>query len=100
MSKSKRNELRTLAIVNAPAAGIDIGLKELWVCLGDNAASDVRCFGTFTCELEALGDWLAAHGVRTVAAEATGVYWIPLFEMLDRRGIEAILVDPSQTRQR
>ena len=59
----------------------------------------VRRFGTFTDELEALADWLAAVGVRTVAMEATGVYWMPLYEVLDARGFELYLVNSRATRQ-
>ncbi|MBF6309207.1 transposase, partial [Nocardia farcinica] len=59
----------------------------------------VRRFGTFTDALEALADWLAAVGVRTVAMEATGVYWMALYEVLDARGFELYLVNSRATRQ-
>jgi transposase len=58
----------------------------------------VRRFAAFTADLDRLADWLAGLGVRTVAMEATGVYWIPLFELLERRGFEVFLVDPRQTK--
>jgi transposase len=58
----------------------------------------VRTFGACTADLEMLADWLAACGVETVAMESTGVYWIALFELLERRGFRVYLVDPRQTR--
>src|SRR5438309_2044605 len=58
----------------------------------------VRKFGACTADLELLADWLAACGVTSVAMESTGVYWIALFELLERRGFQVYLVDPRQTR--
>ena len=57
--------------------------------------SSARC----TADLELLADWLTECGIKTVAMESTGVYWMPLFELLERRGFEVFLVDPRQTRQ-
>ena len=59
----------------------------------------MRCFGAFTADLEALADWLASLKIRTIAMEATGVYWIPLFEILDARGFDVRLVNSRATRQ-
>jgi transposase len=64
-----------------------------------NLPPHVRKFGACTADLEALADWLAACGVTTVALESTGVYRIPLLELLERRGFQVFLVDPRQTRQ-
>jgi transposase len=58
----------------------------------------VREFGTFTADLEALADWLKKCGVTSVAMESTGVYWIPLFELLERRGFEVKLVDARHVK--
>jgi len=58
----------------------------------------VRRFGAFTEDLERLADWLAACGIKSVVMESTGVYWIPLFELLERRGFEVILVDPRKLK--
>jgi transposase len=58
----------------------------------------VRKFGAMTADLEALAAWLKECGVTTVAMESTGVYWIPLFELLTSRGFDVILVDPRQTK--
>ena len=59
------------------------------------APANVRRFGANSCDRTALADWLAACGVTPVAMESTGVYWIPLFELLESRGFEVILVDPG-----
>ena len=85
-----------LQAVNLHAAGIDVGAEEHWVAVP--AAADpqpVRPFPAHTAGLIALAAWLAACGVTTVALESTGVYWIPLFELLESRGFEVILVDPG-----
>ena len=59
----------------------------------------MRNFGTFTQDLEAMAEWLSSCGVREVAMESTGVYWIPVFEVLDRAGFEVHLVNPRATKQ-
>ncbi len=87
------------ATVNAHAAGIDIGAKEHFACVPpDSVPKHVRSFGTFTADLEALADWFQECGVTTVAMEATGVYWIPVFQILERRGLEVMLVNARQTK--
>ena len=85
--------------VNPNAAGIDLGSREHWVAV-DASRSDqpVRCFGTFTPDLEALADWLKQSGITNVAMEATGIYWIPLFQILERRGFEVLLVNARQIK--
>ena len=100
-----------LQITHPHAAGIDVHAREHWVCVPAHSVScrptdhpehlpaHVRAFGTCTPDLEQLADWLFACGVTTIAMEATGVYWIALFELLERRGFTVILVDPRQTRQ-
>ena len=66
------------------AAGIEIGAAEHWGAVPPGCAPQpVRRFGTFTADLDALADWLSDGGVTTVAMESTGVYWIPLFELLE-----------------
>jgi len=92
MSKSK--SIDTLAVVHPHAAGIDIGSREIWVTVPpDRTDETTRCFATFTPDLHCLVDWLVACQVNTVAMESTGVYWIPLFEILEARGIEGCLVN-------
>lgn len=85
--------------VNLNAAGIDIGDGVHFVAIPEGRdAQSVRAFGSFTDDLEALADWLEHCRIDTVAMEATGVYWIPLFELLERRGFEVKLVEPSRLK--
>jgi transposase len=85
--------------INPRAAGIDIGSREHMVCVpAETAAPNVRGFGTFTADLEALADWLEQCGVTSVAMEATGVYWIPVFQILEKRGLAVLLVNARQTK--
>lgn len=87
--------------VNLHAAGIDVGSQSHWVAVPegrDPQARDVREFGGFTADLYALTDWLARCGIETVAMESTGVYWIPLFEILDERGFQVYLVNPRHLK--
>jgi transposase len=85
--------------VNPHAAGIDIGAKEHFACVPPGSAPNrVRSFGTFTADLEALADWMQECGVTTVAMEATGVYWIPVFQILERRGLQVLLANARQTK--
>ena len=87
------------AMVNAHAAGIDIGAKEHFACVPPGSAPNpVRSFGTFTADLEALADWFQECGVTTVAMEATGVYWIPVFQILEGRGLQVLLANARQTK--
>lgn len=89
-----------LDIVYPHCAGIDVGSEEHWVAVRPDAAEEsVRRFGGFSDELRGLADWLEGLGVRQVAMEATGVYWIPLYEVLDARGFEVHLVNARATRQ-
>lgn len=86
--------------VNPHAAGVDIGAVEIVVCVaGDEETQIVRAFGNYTVDLQAIGRWLKEHGVRTVAMESTGVYWIPLFEELERQGFECLLISSRSLRR-
>lgn len=90
---------RSLRKVNLNAAGIDVGATQHYVAVPEGRDEvAVRCFGTFTADLEALADWLQRCGVETVAMESTGVYWIPVFELLEARGFEVKLVEPSKLK--
>jgi len=83
-----------LTVTNPRAAGIDVHGGVHWVAVPrDRDSQPVRPFGAFTVDLEAIADWLTACGVDTVAMESTGVYWIPLYELLERRGFRVNLVD-------
>ena len=89
-----------LEVVHPDCAGIDVGKRKHYVAVDPSRFEDpVRNFGTFTGDLEAMAEWLGACGVRQVAMESTGVYWIPVFEVLDRAGFEVCLANPRATRQ-
>jgi len=82
------------AVVHPNAAGLDIGAREIWACVpaGRDEAT-VKPFATFTPDLRSLADWLISCGVDTVAMESTGIYWIPIFEILEARGLNVYLVN-------
>ena len=85
--------------LNLNAAGIDLGATVHYVAVPpERDPQTVRHFGTLTEDLEALADWLKACGVTTVAMEATGVYWIPLFQILEDRGFEVCLVNARHVK--
>jgi transposase len=86
-------------IVFPNAAGIDVGASSHWVAVPRHATDDpVREFGAMTDDLNAMADWLLACGVDTVALESTGVYWIPVYEVLEQRGLKVWLVDARQMK--
>ena len=93
-SREKIVQYDTLEQINLNAAGLDIGDAEIWVAVPQGRDEQtVRCFGTFTCDLHALAEWLTLCGIETVAMESTGVYWIPIYELLDERGFDLYLVN-------
>lgn len=90
---------RMLPLLHPDAAGIDIGAEEMFVAVpADRATESVRSFATFTRDLHQLADWLQACGVTTVAMESTGVYWIPLYQILERRGLQVFLVNAQYVK--
>jgi transposase len=98
MAKAKRRKHRkldrSLPVMRPNAAGIDIGATEVFVAVpADRDSESVRSFPTFTQDLYELADWLQRCHVDTVAMESTSVYWIPLFQILEARGIEVHLVN-------
>jgi transposase len=102
-AKSQRFKIAKLPAqlqhINLNAAGIDIGSEHHMVAVPEGRDEvSVREFGTFTADLETLAAWLKKCGVTTVAMESTGVYWIPLFELLERRGCEVKLVDARHVK--
>ncbi|OGK78510.1 MAG: IS110 family transposase [Candidatus Rokubacteria bacterium GWA2_70_23] len=85
--------------MNPNAAGVDCGSEAHYVAVpADRDAAPVRSFKTFTTELHRLADWLTACGVTTVAMESTGVYWIPLYEILEARGVDVVLVNARHVK--
>jgi transposase len=95
----RRKSIQNLPVIESNAAGADVGATQIFVAVpADRDPEPVRCFDTFTVDLEALADWLESCGIRTVAMESTGVYWIPLFQILERHGIEARLVNARHVK--
>lgn len=82
-------------VIRPMVAGIDIGSSEHWVAAppGPDGQPNVRVFQTTTPELQALADWLVSEGIQSVAMESTHVYWIPVYELLESRGLEVRLVN-------
>lgn len=90
---------KALDIVHPDAAGIDIGGSEHWVAIApDRDEQPVRCFQCFTADLEEMARWLIARRVKSVALQSTGVYWIPVFEILQQQGLEVYLVNARHTK--
>ena len=93
---SQSGELRRMSL---HAAGIDIGAERHFVAVPpESAANPVREFGVFTKDLYAIADWLSECGVESVVMESTGVYWIPLFEVLEERGFDVRLADARKVK--
>lgn len=86
-------------VIRKDAAGIDIGARQIHVAVpADRDSEPVRTFATFAEDLPVLADWLQAVGIGTVAMESTGVYWIPLYQILEARGIEVYLVNARHVK--
>jgi transposase len=97
-SKGKGNG-RMLPVLHADTAGIDIGAEEIFVAVSaERTPESVRSFGSFTRDLHELADWLQECRVRTVAMESTGVYWIPLYQILETRGFQVFLVNAQHVK--
>ena len=97
--RARRRALDGLQVRNPNAAGIDIGSRQHWVAVPEGSCDEpVRSFDSFTAGLHELAEWLAECGVDTVAMESTGVYWIPLYEILEERGFEVLLVNAAHVR--
>lgn len=99
MEKARRQTNTTeLGRIHPNAAGIDLGSKFHFVALPPGRGETVRKFGCFTQDLEEMASWLLSHGVTTVAMESTGVYWVPVFEVLERRGLDVQLVSTKHLK--
>ena len=92
--------LSDLDIMHPDAAGIDVAadFHVVAVATADRQSVEVRSFGACTADLEAMAAWLAQAGCTTAAMESTGVYWIPLYDLLESKGFQVLLVDPRQVR--
>jgi transposase len=99
LARRLRSEDPGLEVMHPNAAGIDVGNSAHYVAVrpdGDREA--VRRFECFTADLYRLADWLVACGVKTVAMQSTGVYWIALYEILEERGLEVYLANARHTK--
>lgn len=99
--KSTQNQLnwKALEVVHPDAAGIDVGGSEHWVAIApERDPEPVRQFGCFTADLRAMAEWLVEKGIRTVAMQSTGVYWMPVFEILEQAGLKVFLVNAQHTK--
>ena len=97
-SRGKR-PAKTFSTVNPAAAGLDVGSTFHVVAVSaDRDEEPVRTFKSFTTDLNALADWLHEAGITTIAMESTGVYWIPVFEILEQSGFEVLLVNARHTK--
>ena len=97
--KTPKPNFESLAQINHHAAGLDIGAHEIYACVpAERDPKSVQVFRTLTPDLYALADWFAECRVQTVAMESTGVYWIPIYEILEARGFEVSLVNAQQLK--
>src|SRR6202163_144022 len=88
-----------LDVVHPHAAGIDVGNSEHYVAIApDKSAEPVRRFGCFTADLRDLAEFLKAHGIVSVVMQSTGVYWIPLYDVLEEAGFQVYLVNARDTK--
>jgi transposase len=98
-SVQKKVDGKAREIVHPDAAGIDVGGSEHWVAVSpERDPEPVRRFGCFTADLREMGRWLVEKGVRSVALQSTGVYWMPVFEILEQHGLEVYLVNAQHTK--
>jgi hypothetical protein len=100
MGKAKRpGRRREFALVHPDAAATGTGATMHMAAAGPDCDPEpVRSFGTFTGDVHRLADWFAGFGVKTVVMESTGVYWIPAYEILDRRGSDVLLVNARDAK--
>ena len=98
-AKTKSQATKTLREHEPNAAGIDLGAEEIWVAVPvERDQNPVRRFEAFTQELKAIVQWLLGCGVRSVAMEATGLYWIPLYQLLEDAGLKVCLVNARHVK--
>jgi transposase len=98
MRKIQSDDL-SLEVVHPDAAGIDIGSESHYVAVPRSRDSQsVRRFGCTTAELKAMADWLKQCGIRTLAMQSTGVYWIAVYDILEQAGLEVYLVNARDTK--
>lgn len=98
----RRVDEAKLVVTDSDAAGVDVGSEEHWVCVPpdrvEEGEDNVRVFECYTPNLHELIAWLKRCGIRTVALESTGVYWIPLFQLLEKAKFEVCLVNTKHMK--
>jgi len=95
----KLSKRQDLPVLHSDAAGIDIGSSfHVAAIPPDRSEESVKSFSAFTGDLNRMADWLIEHGITTVAMESTGVYWVPVFEILESRGLLVFLCNARETR--
>lgn len=95
----KKEKAATFPVLFPNAAGIDIGSKEHYVAVRpDIDDNPVRSFGSFTVDLLSICEWLSKCQVTTVAMEATGIYWVSLYLLLEESGFEVVLVNARHVK--
>src|ERR1700734_2657133 len=99
MGVEKQGARLSLECIEPNAAGIDVGARSIYVAVGaEREAEPVRCFATFTEDLRAMAAWLKQCGITTIAMESTGVYWIPVYEVLEDAGFKVCLVNSHHVK--
>lgn len=97
--KKQQLENQSLPVINPDAAGIDIGSTFHVVAVSPERSDEsVQTFQSFTTDIHRMADWLVRLGITTVAMESTGVYWVPVYEELESRGLRVILANARETR--
>jgi transposase len=90
---------KSLEMINPDTSGIDIGSEEIWVSVPeDRTEKNVLRFRAYTCDLHEIAKWLKKNRITSVAMESTGVYWIPLFEILEQKGFDVFLVNAREVK--
>ena len=98
-AQKRKVDWKALEIVHPDAAGIDVGGSEHWVAVSpERDPEPVRRFGCFTADLREMARWLVEKQVRTVAMQSTGVYWMPVLEVLEQAGLKVFLVNAQHTK--
>ena len=99
LTRRLRSDDPGLDVIHPNAAGIDVGNSAHYVAVRPDRDPDpVRRFDCFTADLHRLADWLQPCGVTTVALQSTGVYWLPLYDILEARGLDVYLVNARHTK--
>jgi len=97
--RAKQGKPMGETVFHPHAAGIDIGAREIYVAVpADRDEHPVRKYETFTSDLREMAEWLVRCGITTAAMESTGVYWIPVYDVLEQHGIEPCLVNPRHMK--